>query len=39
MSSYYDLIEEECEMPCMTNEMRVSFRQSLSEKYFKKRKK
>ena len=39
MSSYYDLIEEECEMPCMTNEMRVSFRQSLSEKYFMKRKK
>jgi hypothetical protein len=36
MESYYCMLEEECTMPCMSDDARVSFRQSLSEKYFKK---
>jgi hypothetical protein len=37
IDSYYDMIEEELAMPSMTDESRVSFRQSLSENYYKKK--
>ena len=37
IDSYYDMIEEELEMPMMTDEARVCFRQSLSENYYKKK--
>jgi hypothetical protein len=36
MESYYCMLEEECAMPCMSDDARVSFRQSLSKNYFKK---
>lgn len=37
IDSYYDMIEEEFSMPAMTDKARVSFRQSLSENYYKKK--
>lgn len=36
MESYYCMLDEECAMPCMSDDARVSFRQSLSKNYFKK---
>ena len=37
IGSYYDMIEEECAMPTMTDEARVCYRQSLSENYYEKK--
>ena len=37
IGSYYDMIEEECAMPAMTDEARVCYRQSLSDNYYEKK--